>query len=187
MELDKKRFSIRRHITLVLTLLTVLIVLLIGVRVAVVREQSRTRLTSAADSYLSLLTRTLENQLVIQESYITSQVLNSEELHRLGFGEGHTQAYLDSYKLHTGFSSAMAAGNDVTALYLYSEPNSILMSEYATAQAGRPTETQIQKTNLEETLRSMVDAKMLNDERWTPYVVSGQHTGCGLCTIMVHG
>ena len=68
----------------------------------------------------------------------------------------------------------MAAGNDVTALYLYSEPNSILMSEYATAQAGRPTETQIQKTNLEETLRSMVDAKMLNDERWTPYVVSGQ-------------
>ena len=31
MELDKKRFSIRRHITLVLTLLTVLIVLLIGV------------------------------------------------------------------------------------------------------------------------------------------------------------
>ena len=151
MELDKKRFSIRRHITLVLTLLTVLIVLLIGVCVAVVREQSRTRLTSAADSYLSLLTRTLENQLVIQESYITSQVLNSEELHRLGFGEGHTQAYLDSYKLHTGFSSAMAAGNDVTALYLYSEPNSILMSEYATAQAGRPTETQIQKTNLEET------------------------------------
>ena len=121
MELDKKRFSIRRHITLVLTLLTVLIVLLIGVCVAVVREQSRIRLTSAADSYLSLLTRTLENQLVIQESYITSQVLNSEELHRLGFGEGHTQAYLDSYKLHTGFSSAMAAGNDVTALYLYSE------------------------------------------------------------------
>lgn len=117
MELDKKRFSIRRHITLVLTLLTVLIVLLIGVCVAVVREQSRIRLTSAADSYLSLLTRTLENQLVIQESYITSQVLNSEELHRLGFGEGHTQAYLDSYKLHTGFSSAMAAGNDVTALY----------------------------------------------------------------------
>lgn len=174
MELDKKRFSIRRHITLVLTLLTVLIVLLIGVCVAVVREQSRTRLTSAADSYLSLLTRTLENQLVIQESYITSQVLNSEELHRLGFGEGHTQAYLDSYKLQTGFSSAMAAGNDVTALYLYSEPNSILMSEYATAQAGRPTETQIQKTNLEETLRSMVDAKTLNDERWTPYVVSGQ-------------
>lgn len=174
MELDKKRFSIRRHITLVLTLLTVLIVLLIGVCVAVVREQSRIRLTSAADSYLSLLTRTLENQLVIQESYITSQVLNSEELHRLGFGEGHTQAYLDSYKLQTGFSSAMAAGNDVTALYLYSEPNSILMSEYATAQAGRPTETQIQKTNLEETLRSMVDAKMLNDERWTPYVVSGQ-------------
>ena len=174
MELDKKRFSIRRHITLVLTLLTVLIVLLIGVCVAVVREQSRIRLTSAADSYLSLLTRTLENQLVIQESYITSQVLNSEELHRLGFGEGHTQAYLDSYKLHTGFSSAMAAGNDVTALYLYSEPNSILMSEYATAQAGRPTETQIQKTNLEETLRSMVDAKTLNDERWTPYVVSGQ-------------
>lgn len=56
MELDKKRFSIRRHITLVLTLLTVLIVLLIGVCVAVVREQSRTRLTSAADSYLSLLT-----------------------------------------------------------------------------------------------------------------------------------
>ena len=50
----------------------------------------------------------------------------------------------------------MAAGNDVTALYLYSEPNSILMSEYATAQVGRPTETQIQKTNLEETLRSMV-------------------------------
>lgn len=174
MELDKKRFSIRRHITLVLTLLTVLIVLLIGVCVAVVREQSRIRLTSAADSYLSLLTRTLENQLVIQESYITSQVLNSEELHRLGFGEGHTQAYLDSYKLQTGFSSAMAAGNDVTALYLYSEPNSILMSEYATAQAGRPTETQIQKTNLEETLRSMVDAKTLNDERWTPYVVSGQ-------------
>ena len=174
MELDKKSFSIRRHITLVLTLLTVLIVLLIGVCVAVVREQSRIRLTSAADSYLSLLTRTLENQLVIQESYITSQVLNSEELHRLGFGEGHTQAYLDSYKLHTGFSSAMAAGNDVTALYLYSEPNSILMSEYATAQAGRPTETQIQKTNLEETLRSMVDAKTLNDERWTPYVVSGQ-------------
>lgn len=174
MELDKKRFSIRRHITLVLTLLTVLIVLLIGVCVAVVREQSRIRLTSAADSYLSLLTRTLENQLVIQESYITSQVLNSEELHRLGFGEGHTQAYLDSYKLHTGFSSAMAAGNDVTALYLYSEPNSILMSEYATAQVGRPTETQIQKTNLEETLRSMVDAKTLNDERWTPYVVSGQ-------------
>lgn len=127
MELDKKSFSIRRHITLVLTLLTVLIVLLIGVCVAVVREQSRIRLTSAADSYLSLLTRTLENQLVIQESYITSQVLNSEELHRLGFGEGHTQAYLDSYKLHTGFSSAMAAGNDVTALYLYSEPNSILM------------------------------------------------------------
>lgn len=41
MELDKKRFSIRRHITLVLTLLTVLIVLLIGVCVAVVREQSR--------------------------------------------------------------------------------------------------------------------------------------------------
>ena len=80
-------------------------------------------------------------------------MLNSEELHRLGFGEGHTQAYLDSYKLHTGFSSAMAAGNDVTALYLYSEPNSILMSEYATAQVGRPTETQIQKTNLEETLR----------------------------------
>ena len=73
MELDKKRFSIRWHITLVLTLLTVLIVLLIGVCVAVVREQSRTRLTSAADSYLSLLTRTLENQLVIQESYITSQ------------------------------------------------------------------------------------------------------------------
>lgn len=71
-----------------LTLLTVLIVLLIGVCVAVVREQSRIRLTSAADSYLSLLTRTLENQLVIQESYITSQVLNSEELHRLGFGEG---------------------------------------------------------------------------------------------------
>lgn len=174
MELDKKRFSIRRHITLVLTLLTVLIVLLIGVCVAVVREQSRIRLTSAADSYLSLLTRTLENQLVIQESYITSQVLNSEELHRLGFGEGHTQAYLDSYKLHTGFSSAMAAGNDVTALYLYSEPNSILMSEYATAQVGRPTETQIQKTNLEETLRSMVDAKTLNDERWTSYVVSGQ-------------
>ena len=68
----------------------------------------------------------------------------------------------------------MAAGNDVTALYLYSEPNSILMSEYATAQVGRPTETQIQKTNLEETLRSMVDAKTLNDERWTPYVVSGQ-------------
>ena len=62
----------------------------------------RIRLTSAADSYLSLLTRTLENQLVIQESYITSQVLNSEELHRLGFGEGHTQAYLDSYKLQTG-------------------------------------------------------------------------------------
>lgn len=61
MELDKKRFSIRQHITLVLTLLTVLIVLLIGVCVAVVREQSRTRLTSAADSYLSLLTRTLEN------------------------------------------------------------------------------------------------------------------------------
>lgn len=30
MELDKKSFSIRRHITLVLTLLTVLIVLLIG-------------------------------------------------------------------------------------------------------------------------------------------------------------
>lgn len=30
------------------------------------------------------------------------------------------------------------------------------------------------KTNLEETLRSMVDAKTLNDERWTPYVVSGQ-------------
>lgn len=87
MELDKKSFSIRRHITLVLTLLTVLIVLLIGVCVAVVREQSRIRLTSAADSYLSLLTRTLENQLVIQESYITSQVLNSEELHRLGFGE----------------------------------------------------------------------------------------------------
>ena len=174
MELDKKRFSIRRHITLVLTLLTVLIVLLIGVCVAVVREQSRFRLTSAADSYLSLLTRTLENQLVIQESYITSQVLNSEELHRLGFGEGHTQAYLDSYKLHPGFSSAMAAGNDVTALYLYSEPNSILMSEYATAQVGRPTETQIQKTNLEETLRSMVDAKTLNDERWTSYVVSGQ-------------
>ena len=174
MELDKKSFSIRRHITLVLTLLTVLIVLLIGVCVAVVREQSRIRLTSAADSYLSLLTRTLENQLVIQESYITSQVLNSEELHRLGFGEGHTQAYLDSYKLHTGFSSAMAAGNDVTALYPYSEPNSILMSEYATAQAGRPTEAQIQKTNLEETLRSMVDAKTLNDERWTPYVVSGQ-------------
>ena len=174
MELDKKSFSIRRHITLVLTLLTVLIVLLIGVCVAVVREQSRIRLTSAADSYLSLLTRTLENQLVIQESYITSQVLNSEELHRLGFGEGHTQAYLDSYKLHTGFSSAMAAGNDVTALYLYSEPNSILMSEYATAQVGRPTETQIQKTNLEETLRSMVDAKTLNDERWTSYVVSGQ-------------
>lgn len=83
MELDKKRFSIRRQITLVLTLLTVLIVLLIGVCVAVVREQSRIRLTSAADSYLSLLTRTLENQLVIQESYITSQVLNSEELHRL--------------------------------------------------------------------------------------------------------
>lgn len=54
MELDKKRFSIRRHITLVLTLLTVLIVLLIGVCVAVVREQSRIRLTSAADSYLSL-------------------------------------------------------------------------------------------------------------------------------------
>ena len=52
MELDKKRFSIRRHITLVLTLLTVLIVLLIGVCVAVVREQSRIRLTSAADSYL---------------------------------------------------------------------------------------------------------------------------------------
>ena len=50
MELDKKRFSIRRHITLVLTLLTVLIVLLIGVCVAVVREQSRIRLTSAADS-----------------------------------------------------------------------------------------------------------------------------------------
>ena len=162
MELDKKRFSIRRHITLVLTLLTVLIVLLIGVCVAVVREQSRIRLTSAADSYLSLLTRTLENQLVIQESYITSQVLNSEELHRLGFGEGHIQAYLDSYKLHTGFSSAMAAGNDVTALYLYSEPNSILMSEYATAQVGRPTETQIQKTNLEETLRSMVDANTLD-------------------------
>ena len=92
MELDKKRFSIRRQITLVLTLLTVLIVLLIGVCVAVVREQSRIRLTSAADSYLSLLTRTLENQLVIQESYITSQVLNSEELHRLGFGEGPTQA-----------------------------------------------------------------------------------------------
>ena len=68
----------------------------------------------------------------------------------------------------------MAAGNDVTALYLYSEPNSILMSEYATAQVGRPTETQIQKTNLEETLRSMVDAKTLNDERWTSYVVSGQ-------------
>lgn len=45
MELDKKRFSIRQHITLVLTLLTVLIVLLIGVCVAVVREQSRTRLT----------------------------------------------------------------------------------------------------------------------------------------------
>lgn len=88
MELDKKRFSIRRHITLVLTLLTVLIVLLIGVCVAVVREQSRIRLTSAADSYLSLLTRTLENQLVIQESYITSQVLNSEELHRLGFWRG---------------------------------------------------------------------------------------------------
>ena len=61
MELDKKSFSIRRHITLVLTLLTVLIVLLIGVCVAVVREQSRIRLTSAADSYLSLLTRTLEN------------------------------------------------------------------------------------------------------------------------------
>lgn len=60
MELDKKRFSIRRHITLVLTLFTVLIVLLIGVCVAVVREQSRIRLTSAADSYLSLLTRTLE-------------------------------------------------------------------------------------------------------------------------------
>lgn len=38
MELDKKRFSIRWHITLVLTLLTVLIVLLIGVCVAVVRE-----------------------------------------------------------------------------------------------------------------------------------------------------
>ena len=55
MELDKKSFSIRRHITLVLTLLTVLIVLLIGVCVAVVREQSRIRLTSAADSYLSLL------------------------------------------------------------------------------------------------------------------------------------
>lgn len=36
MELDKKRFSIRWHITLVLTLLTVLIVLLIGVCVAVV-------------------------------------------------------------------------------------------------------------------------------------------------------
>ena len=34
MELDKKSFSIRRHITLVLTLLTVLIVLLIGVCVA---------------------------------------------------------------------------------------------------------------------------------------------------------
>lgn len=47
MELDKKSFSIRRHITLVLTLLTVLIVLLIGVCVAVVREQSRIRLTSA--------------------------------------------------------------------------------------------------------------------------------------------
>ena len=49
MELDKKRFSIRRHITLVLTLLTVLIVLLIGVCVAVVREQSRILLTSAAE------------------------------------------------------------------------------------------------------------------------------------------
>ena len=35
MELDKKRFSIRRHITLVLTLLTVLIVLLISAMLAV--------------------------------------------------------------------------------------------------------------------------------------------------------
>ena len=92
MELDKKRFSIRRHITLVLTLLTVLIVLLIGVCVAVVREQNRLRPTSAAGSYFSLLTRTLENPLVIQGYYITSHELNSAELHRLCLGERRNPA-----------------------------------------------------------------------------------------------
>ena len=133
MKEGKTRFSIRRHITLVLMLLTVMIVLLIGVCVAVVRGESRTRLTQAADSYLSLLTSTLENQLAIQESYITSQVLNSEELHRLGFAEGRTRAYLDSYKLHTDFATVMSAGSEISAIYLYSVPNEIMMSKYATA------------------------------------------------------
>lgn len=171
MKEGKTRFSIRRHITLVLMLLTVLIVLLIGVCVAVVRRESRTRLTEAADSYLSLLTSTLENQLAIQESYITSQVLNSEELHRLGFAEGRTRAYLDSYKLHTDFVTAMSAGSEISAIYLYSVPNEIMMSKYATAQAGRPTETQMQKTRLEDAIRSMVNAGTLNAEQWTPYKV----------------
>ena len=110
--------SLRRIITLALAILSALTLLLMGLCLWFVRKQNRDRLTGTANAYLQLLAGTLENQLGTTEAYITNEIMNGEELHRLGFAASRTQAYLDGYRVRSGFSGVLAAGGGLMLVLL---------------------------------------------------------------------
>lgn len=166
--------SLRRIITLALAILSALTLLLMGLCLWFVRQQNRDRLTGTANAYLQLLAGTLENQLGTTEAYITNEIMNGEEVHRLGFAATRTQAYLDGYRVRSGFSGVLAAGGGLTAMYLYSEPNDLLMSEYSAVRIGRPNEGDVQRTALDAFVRSAAQQGTLADGGWAACRVDGR-------------
>lgn len=166
--------SIRWYVTKSLAILSVLTLLMVALCLCFVVRENRSELTQSADAYLQLMTGTLENQMSAAEGYITNEILNGEELHKLGFPTNKTEAYLAGYQLRGDFSNILSMGAKEMALYLYSQPNDLMMSDYAAVHMGRPSQTDVQRAALEEYLRSVMQQKTLDAERWTACSVSGR-------------
>ena len=173
---NKKRRprSIREYITVALAALSVLTLLLILLCLWFVGKENRAQISGTAKAYLQLLTNTLQNQMSAAEEYITNEVLNGEDLHRLGFATNKTRAYLDGYRVRNGFAGILAMGAGDMALYLYSVPNGLLMSEYSGVYEGNPGETDLQRLAMEEFLCNAVDEGVFREHEWAAYTVSGQ-------------
>ena len=166
--------SIRWYITKALAVLSVLTLMLVALCLSFVVRENRSELTQSADAYLQLMTGTLENQMSAAEGYITNEILNGEELHLLGFPADRTEAYLAGYRLKADFSNILSMGAKEMALYLYSQPNDLMMSDYAAVHIGSPSQTDVQRAALEEHLRSVMQQKTLDVEHWSACSVSGR-------------
>lgn len=103
-ESHPRQRSLRGSMLVAMGILSVLMLLLLGASMVYVRYTNRVRLSSAAQAYLRLYTNTLENQIASAETYITNEVLHSENMRSLGLATDRTRAYLVAYQQRAGFS-----------------------------------------------------------------------------------